>query len=129
MAESIQNKNADRSYIREIQQDKNMKKKDLAEQQREDLKQMKSYYAEKNKEVDEESAAAINHIKSEQTDNDQADREAKFEERRADLDEKRAIAQERAEAKQSGISESSVYSRSGRMNSSPVKKTNNKPDQ
>ena len=129
MAESIQNKNADRSYIREIQQDKNMKKKDLAEQQREDLKQMKSYYAEKNKEVDEESAAAINHIKSEQTDNDQADREAKFEERRADLDEKRAIAQERAEAKQSGISESSVYSRNGRMNSSPVKKTNNKPDQ
>ena len=52
MAESISNKNADRSYIRELQQDKNARKKELAEQQREETKQLKMFYAEKNKDID-----------------------------------------------------------------------------
>jgi HSP20 family molecular chaperone IbpA len=124
MAESIQNKNADRTYIREIQQEKNTKKKELAEQQREDIKQIKTYYAEKNKEIDEDSAAAINHIKTEQTENDQADRFAKAEERRNELDEKRAVEQQRAANRQSGgVSESSVYNREGRMHSPTEKKS------
>jgi HSP20 family molecular chaperone IbpA len=122
MAE-IQNRNADRAYIREIQQDKNARKKELAEQQREDIKQIKTFYAEKNREIDDESAAAINHIKTEQTDNDQAERQAKVDERRAELEERRFEAEEKAAAKQSGVSQSSVYNREGRLASSAEKKS------
>ncbi len=123
MAESIQNKNMDRGYIRELQQDKNSKKKELAELQREDIKQVKSFYAEKNKEIDDDTSAAINHIKSEQTDNDQIDRQAKSEERRAQLDEKRMEAQDRAAERQSGVSQASVYNREGRLPASIEKKS------
>ena len=122
MAE-IQNRNADRAYIREIQQDKNTKKKELADQQREDIKQIKTFYAEKNREIDDESAAAINHIKTEQTDNDQADRQAKVDERRAELEERRFEAEEKAAARQSGVSQSSVYNREGRLANSAEKKS------
>ena len=122
MAE-IQNRNADRAYIREIQQDKNARKKELAEQQREDIKQIKTFYAEKNREIDDESAAAINHIKTEQTDNDQAERQAKVDERRAELEERRFEAEEKAAARQSGVSQSSVYNREGRLASSAEKKS------
>lgn len=119
MADSVQNKNLDRAYIRELQQDKNTKKKDLAEQQREDLKQMKTYYAEKNKEIDDDTAAAINHIKTEQTENDRADREYELEERRNRLEEKRDESHAAAESRpspavsQSNVSQSSVYNRKG----------------
>lgn len=123
MAESIQNKNMDRGYIRELQQDKNSKKKELAELQREDIKQVKSFYAEKNKEIDDDTSAAINHIKSEQTDNDQIDRQAKSEERRAQLDEKRLEAQDRAAERQAGVSQASVYNREGRLPASIEKKS------
>ncbi len=123
MAESIQNKNMDRGYIRELQQDKNSKKKELAELQREDIKQIKSFYAEKNKEIDDDTSAAINHIKSEQTDNDQIDRQAKSEERRAQLDEKRLEAQDRAAERQAGVSQASVYNREGRLPASIEKKS------
>jgi HSP20 family molecular chaperone IbpA len=122
MAE-IQNRNADRAYIREIQQDKNTRKKELAEQQREDIKQIKTFYAEKNREIDDESAAAINHIKMEQTDNDQAERQAKVDERRAELEERRFEAEEKAAARQSGVSQSSVYNRDGRLENSAEKKS------
>lgn len=122
MAE-IQNRNADRAYIREIQQDKNSRKKELAEQQREDIKQIKTFYAEKNKEVDDETSAAINHIKMEQTDNDQADRQAKVDERRAELEERRFEAEEKAAAKESGVSQASVYNREGRLANSAEKKS------
>ncbi len=125
MAESINNKNADRSYIRELQQDKNAKKKELAMQQREDIKQIKTFYAEKNKEVDDESSAAISHIKTDQTESDHIERQAKIDERRAELDEKQALAEEKAAAREDRASESSVrastYNRDGKINSSEKK--------
>jgi HSP20 family molecular chaperone IbpA len=121
MAETISNKNLDRSYIREIQQEKNTKKKELAEAQREDIKQVKTYYAEKNKEIDDDTSAAINHIKMEQTDNDQIDRQAKIDERRTQLEEKRIEAQDRAAERQNGTSQASVYNREGRLPSTEKK--------
>lgn len=125
MAESINTKNADRGFIREVQQDKNAKKKELAMQQREDIKQIKTFYAEKNKEVDDESAAAINHIKTDQTENDKIERQAKIDERRAELDEKQALAEERAAAREDRASQASVsastYNRDGKINSSEKK--------
>jgi hypothetical protein len=115
MAGSISNKSADRSYIRELQQDKNMRKKELAEQQREDLKQLKQFYAEKNKEIDNETADAINHIRTEESSMDSEDRLAKVEDRKAQLEEKRLEAEQKAEDRRNGVSQASVYSREGRL--------------
>ncbi len=123
MAESISNKNADRSYIRELQQDKNARKKELAEQQREETKQLKQFYAEKNKDIDNETADAINHIKMDQSSADGEDRQAKIEDRKAQLEEKKLEAEQKAEDRRNGVSQASVYNREGRLATSTEKKS------
>ena len=65
MAESIQNRKALQTQIRTNQQELARKKQELAAQQKEDLQSMKSYYADKNRELDSSSAASVNHIKLE----------------------------------------------------------------
>ena len=65
MAESIQNRKALQTQIRTNQQDLARKKQELAAQQKEDLQSMKSFYADKNRELDTTSAATVNHIKLE----------------------------------------------------------------
>ena len=61
MSEAIQNK---RSYLRQVQQEQAQKKRDLMEQQKEDMKSLRQYYSSESKKVDEDSAAVVNHIKS-----------------------------------------------------------------
>ncbi len=63
MAESIQNRKALQMQIRSNQQELSRKKQELAAQQKEDLQSMKSYYSDKNRELDNTSAASVNHIK------------------------------------------------------------------
>lgn len=60
MADSIQSK---RSYLRQVQQEQAQKKRELMAQQKEDMKALRQYYSEKTKEVNNDSAAAVNHIK------------------------------------------------------------------
>ncbi len=64
MAESIQNRRAQQSELRAAQQDQAKQKRELAKQQKEDLQSMKQYYADKNREIDGKSDAAVNHIKT-----------------------------------------------------------------
>jgi len=62
MADSIQPKNTQQEALRVAQQQRADRKKALIEQQKQDLHAMKQFYAQKNHEIDNESAAAINHI-------------------------------------------------------------------
>ena len=65
MPEPIHNRKALQTEIRSNQQELARKKQELAAQQKEDLASMKSYYADKNRELDSTSAASVNHIKLE----------------------------------------------------------------
>lgn len=63
MAEIIQNRKlSPQDILRSSQQQQADKKRELVAQQKEDLKSMKQYYAGKTKELETESAAAVNHI-------------------------------------------------------------------
>ncbi len=123
MTDSISNKNADRAYIREIQQEKNLRKKELADKEREEIKQVKDFYSKERKNVDQESAAAINHIKDQQMSEEVESRNYKSEERKARLEQSRLEAEERAEARRTAsVEQTSVYNRQGRIESAEKKK-------
>ena len=66
MADAIKNRKMEQSsYLRQIQQDKAAKKRELMAQQQQDLVSMRQYYSEETKKVDQESADAVNHIRAE----------------------------------------------------------------
>lgn len=65
MADSIQNRRASQENIQLVQQEKSERKKQLSEQSREEMKNLKAKYQELSKEIDQESTAVINHIKME----------------------------------------------------------------
>ncbi len=66
MAESINTRKLQQtSYLREVQQEKSARKRDLASQQQQDLMELRQHYADENKKVDQQSADAVNHIRSE----------------------------------------------------------------
>lgn len=72
MADAIQNRRVSQDNIQQIQNEKTDRKKQLAEAQREDMKNLKAKYNELNKEIDKDTAAAINHIKIEANDYNEA---------------------------------------------------------
>lgn len=72
MADAIQNRRISQENIQMVQQEKAERKKLLAEQQREEIKELKTKYQELNKEIDQDSAAAINHIKYEANEENEA---------------------------------------------------------
>ncbi len=66
MADSINKfKNQQNTYLREVQQEKAALKRELAAQQQQDLISLRQYYKDENKKIDEQSADAVNHIRSE----------------------------------------------------------------
>lgn len=72
MASTIETRRATQEGIQQIQQEKADKKRALAEQSREHMKAIKAKYHEMSKEIDQDTSAAINHIKAEaQEDNDE----------------------------------------------------------
>jgi len=77
MADAIGKKNNTQTYLRQIQQEKAKYKRELAEAQRNDMKAVREYYAQQNKELEQESAAAVLDIKSEAREMAAADREAR----------------------------------------------------
>ena len=72
MADAIQTRRVSQDNIQQVQQEKTERKKNLAERQREDMKELKAKYQELNKEIDKDSTAAINHIKNEAQDEHEA---------------------------------------------------------
>lgn len=65
MADSIQNKRENQSYLRQVQQEKSQKKREIMQAQKEDMKAVRDFYAQQSKQLETDSAAAINHIKQE----------------------------------------------------------------
>lgn len=65
MANSIQNRRNQQSYLRQVQQEKSAQKRELMKAQQEDIKSIRSYYADQTKQLDTDTAAAINHINEE----------------------------------------------------------------
>ncbi len=61
MADPIQSK---KSYLRQVQQEQAQKKKELMTQQKDDMRSLRQYYSEESQKLNEESAAAVNHIKA-----------------------------------------------------------------
>lgn len=72
MADVNQIRRVSQENIQMVQQEKAEKKRQLAEQQREDIRELKTKYQEINKEIDQDSAAAINHIKYEANEENEA---------------------------------------------------------
>jgi len=72
MADSIQTRRVSQDNIQQVQQEKTERKKQLAEAQRDDMKNLKAKYNELSKEIDQDSAAAINHIKTEANESNEA---------------------------------------------------------
>lgn len=65
MSEAVNSRKARQSYLRETQQEAARRKKELALQQREDMKALKAYYADEVGKVEDDNTAAVNHIKEE----------------------------------------------------------------
>ena len=97
MSDAINNRKDNQEYIRQVQQTKSERRKELAQSAQEDLRSLKQHYKDENARLDEESSAVINHIK---TDTEATDQEA-----RAEQIEKKQQAQ--------------TYNRSGKTESRP----------
>lgn len=65
MADSIQNRRNQTTYLRQIQQEKASRKRDLTQSQSQEMKDLRERYIQLNKQVDEEAQAAILQIKEE----------------------------------------------------------------
>lgn len=97
----MQTRRVSQENIQMVQQEKAEKKKLLAEQQREEIKELKAKYQELNKEIDHDSAAAINHIKYEANEENEAYR-----------------------AEQQEIKKAATYNRKGQTNSNNNQEAN-----
>lgn len=96
MADTIQSKpKTPQAALQSTQQAKGDRKAQLMAQQKEDLKAMKQFYSEKNKEIDGDSSAAVNHISG-----------------------KSARSPEELEKSQQALSQ--VYNRAARTSTSPT---------
>lgn len=61
-SEAVKNRHAQREQVRQLQQEQAQRKRELAAQQRDDMRSMKEYYADQSKQIDEENSAAVNHV-------------------------------------------------------------------
>ncbi|MGZ3691170.1 MAG: Hsp20/alpha crystallin family protein [Pseudobdellovibrio sp.] len=109
MADAISKKDNSQTYLRQIQQEKAKYKRELMEAQRNDMKQVRDYYADQNKQLEQESAAAVVEIKQEARDMAAADRQERAQ-AQADLTAQRKADREQRLAgnSNSDASESSV---------------------
>lgn len=64
-SEAVKNRHNQRDQIRQVQQEQAQRKRELAAQQREDLRTMKEFYTNEQKNVDAESSAAVSHLNEE----------------------------------------------------------------
>ena len=89
MADSIQNKRTQQTYLRQIQQEKTLRKREILTAQRDDIKSVRDYYADQNKQLETDSAAAINHITDESRQIAAAQKQERAERAEAETQQKR----------------------------------------
>lgn len=122
MADAIGKKNNTQTYLRQIQQEKAKYKRELAEAQRNDMKSVREYYAQQNKQLEKESAAAVLDIKSEARQMAEADRQARSAEaaeateiRRQERLQRQASRND-SQASQSSVEKKNLYSSKAESN-------------
>lgn len=117
MADSINKfKSQQNTYLREIKQEKAERKRELASQKQQDLLDLRQFYKEEERKLDEDSADAVNHIRSETRDvvrHYMDDRREEKEEIRLQQNEERQARIEELRA-YSGETSSNVYDRRGK---------------
>lgn len=65
MADAIQLRKQNQEYIRQLQQEKADKRKELSEQAQQDMRELKAHYKNENLKLEKDTDAAITHIKQE----------------------------------------------------------------
>lgn len=120
MAESINKfKSQQSTYLREVQQEKAARKRDLAAQQQQDLLDLRQFYKDENKKLEDQSADAVNHIRGETkevVDQYMTDRRQRQEEIKVLRDEQRQaeVNASRGEASAASVDKQSLYDRQGK---------------
>lgn len=89
MANSVNRKSNPTTYLRQIQQEKAARKREIMNSQKEDIKAVRDYYTGQAKQLDAETAAAVNHIKEESRQMAAAEREERTRKAEADAEQKR----------------------------------------
>lgn len=97
MADSISNKKNQQTYLRQVQQEKAARKREIMNAQKEDMKSVREYYADQSKQLEKDSVAAVNHIKEESRQIAAAERQQRAERQQMEIEQKQ-LAREQAQA-------------------------------
>ena len=89
MADSVQNKKTQQTYLRQISQEKSDRRREIMTNQKDDIKSVRDYYADQSKQLESESAAAISHINEESRQLAAAQRQQRAEIAQAEAQQKR----------------------------------------
>ena len=115
MADSIKAKQNSQTYLRQIQQEKARYKRELNQAQQQDIKSVRDYYADQNKQLEQEAQAAVVEIKQEARDIAAADRDARAEQQAYAAEQKRLdresrqIASSDDQASTSSVEKKNLY--------------------
>lgn len=107
MADSVQNKRNQQSYLRQVQQEKASRKRDLIKAQNEDIKSVRNYYADQTKQLETETEATINHIKEESRQMAAAERQERADRLEFEAEQKQMARDEVAASRSQNASEAS----------------------
>lgn len=121
MADSIQNKRNQQTYLRQVYQDKALRKRDLLKAQQEDIKSIRDYYADQTKQLETESAATINHINEESRQIALVEKQERSDRTQREAEQKRLAQEEMAANRSQGIQQSSVSNDIEKKNSIPIR--------
>ncbi len=122
MADSIQNRKTQQTYLRQIQQEKADRKREVMNNQKEDIKNVRDFYADQSKQIDTESAAAVSHINEESRQLAAAQRQQHAEQAQFEAQQKRDKLEESNSARSKNVQEASSTTEPDKKKTSiPVK--------
>lgn len=107
MADSVQNKKTQQTYLRQINQEKAERRREILNNQKDDIKSVRDYYADQTKQLEKESAAAISHINEESRQLAAAHRQQRAEQAQFEAQQKRDDQQASAAARATGSTQTS----------------------
>lgn len=107
MADSIQNKKSQQTYLRQINQEKAERRREILNNQKDDIKSVRDYYADQTKQLEKESAAAISHINEESRQLAAAHRQQRAEQAQFEAQQKRDDQQASAAARSTSSTQAS----------------------
>lgn len=110
MADSIQAKRDQQTYLRQVQQEKAERKRELMRAQQDDIKAVRNYYAEESQNLEADTAAAISHIREESRQLAEADRQERQDRIQAEAEERMAAREEQRANRQIASEDASASS-------------------